>query len=164
VKLLDTRGRLFGVINVIDFLIVVLFVTFVSGFAYTRYFRNRVLETLVPRDIQVTFMVPTVRGPSIEAVSVGDRVVESKTNGYLGEVIAVSSEPADVVTQLPDGRYYEMPSTNRKDLYVVVEGPGKVTGNAIILGSQEVRIGAKVSIKTNLYAFESIVWGIDTQP
>ncbi len=159
-RVLDDKGRLFGAINIIDLLIVILVVVMVSGFVYTRYYRNRVLEQLAPQDIEVTFLVANVRGPSVEAVTVGDRVLESKTNGYLGQVVSVATEPADVVTQLPDGRFYEMPSTNRMDMFVTVKGPGKVTENSIVLGTQEVRIGAKVAIKTNLYAFESTVWHI----
>jgi hypothetical protein len=73
--LIDNRGRLFGRINVIDFIVIVVVILFLAGVAYTRLKPGN-LQGIEPTTIEVTFLVPNVRGPSINAPELGDIVRE----------------------------------------------------------------------------------------
>jgi hypothetical protein len=161
--LIDNRGRLFGRINVIDFIVIVVVILFLAGVAYTRLKPGN-LQGIEPTTIEVTFLVPNVRGPSINAPELGDIVRESKTNQVLGELVSKEDEPANLVIQMPDGRFWEMNSQTRRDMFLTIRGSGRVSDNLIQLGGQEVRIGTPISIKTRIYAFQSTVWDINLNP
>jgi len=162
-RLVDDKGRVFGRINVIDFAVILVIVLFLGGVAYTRLKPGN-LEGLEPTTIEVTFLVPNVRGPSVEVAVIGDVVKEAKTNQVLGEVVRKEVEPANLVVQMPDGRFWEMTSQTRKDMFLTVRGTGRVSENLIQLGGQEVRIGTPVSVKSRLYAFSAVVWDINLNP
>lgn len=163
--LMDSRGRLFGLINIIDLLVILAIVAAGYGFLHSRLAARGLAELRgKEQTIEVTFVVSNVRPATVNVIKPGDRVNDSRTNTYLGEVVSVDVRPAEIAVQGPDGRIYESTSQTRKDVWVTLRGPGRVSPNAILLGSTEVRIGAQVSLKTNIYAVQSTVMAINLNP
>lgn len=161
--LIDEKGRLGGRINVIDLLVLVAVLVVAARVAYVRLAPAGVRSFQEKeRPLEVLVVVGPVRDATAEAIQVGDRLRETKSNDYLGEVIRVEIKPAEVVTQGPDGRFYEGPSGNRKDVWITLRGPGRVSENTILLGTKEIRIGTQLGLKTNLYAVTATVMKIDT--
>ncbi|NPV69671.1 MAG: DUF4330 domain-containing protein [Firmicutes bacterium] len=158
---IDSKGRIFGKVNIIDLLVVVLIVTAAYGFWHT-HVGSKQLAALRGKTgpVEVTFLVANVRPATVNAIKSGDRVNDSKTNTYLGEVTAVRAEPAEIAVTGPDGRIYESTSQIRKDVWVTIVGPGRVSPNVITLGSTEVRIGAQIALKSNIFAVQSTVMAI----
>jgi len=163
-RLIDSRGRIFGTINVIDLLIIVMVLTAAYGFWHARSGAAGLAalrgET---RQIEATFVVSNVRPATSSVIKVGDKVNDSKTNTYLGQVTAVRVEPAEIAVTGPDGRVYESTSKTRQDVWVTLRGSGRVSPNAITLGSNEIRIGTQISLKTNMYAVQSTVMAIEVR-
>lgn len=160
-RLFDEKARLFGVINIIDLLVIVLVVVASGGFYYVRYGAGvSQANKAQPHTIEAVFLVNNVRMATVNVINVGDHVRDSRTNNYLGEIIALDVKPAEVVVQQPDGRLVESVSSSRKDIYVTLRGPGTVSPNNIILGTNEIRIGTRISLKTNMYAVETTVMEI----
>ncbi|MCR4398002.1 MAG: DUF4330 domain-containing protein [Firmicutes bacterium] len=159
--LIDSRGRLFGKVNIIDLLLVVLVLVGAYGFWHTRT-SSAGLAALrgTERQIEATFLVSSVRPATSDVMKVGDKVNDGKTNSYLGVITDVRIEPAEIAMIMPDGRVYESVSKTRRDVWVTLRGPGRVSPNAIILGSTEIRIGTQVSLKTNIFAVQTTVMAI----
>lgn len=157
---IDERGRLFGVINVIDLAALLVLVVFVTKFAYPRVAASR--GGVTEKEIQVVFLVTKVRFATASVIRPGDEVREVKSNLFLGRVVDVVVKPMPTEVETADGRVVLADSPVYKDVWITVSGPGRISPNAIILGSQEIRIGTKVNLKTNLYAVESTVMEIRT--
>lgn len=159
--LIDSRGRLFGKVNIIDLLVVVMIVLAAYGYWHTRA-SSAGLAALrgTDRQIEATFLVSNVRPATVDVIKVGDKVNDSRTNTYLGEITAVRVEPAEIAVTMPDGRIYESSSAIRKDVWVTLRGAGRVSPNAITLGSTEIRVGSQVSLKTNIFAVQSTTMAI----
>jgi hypothetical protein len=163
VTFIDSKGRVFGKVNIIDILVVVLIAAAAFGYWHTRVGSKQLSELRGKTGpVEVTFLVANVRPATVNAIKVGDKVNDSRSNTYLGEVTAVRAEPAEIAVTGPDGRIYESTSTIRKDVWVTVVGPGRVSPNVITLGSTEVRIGAQVALKSNIFAVQSTVMAIKT--
>lgn len=163
--LMDGKGRLGGRINVIDLVVLVAVLVVAARVAYVRLAPAGVKSYQEKEHpVEVLMVVEAVRDATAGAIKVGDRVRETKSNNLVGEVLRVEVKPAEVITQGPDGRYYEGPSGSRKDVWVLIRGPGRVSENVILLGSQEIRVGTKLGLKTNLYAVTATVMKIDTRP
>lgn len=161
-RLFDQKGRLFGLINIIDLLVLMLVTVGALGVYYVRFVPGRVAARRAEeRGIEATVVVANVRMATVDVIKIGDRVRDSKTNAFLGEVINIDARPAEVVLQQPDGRFVESASTTRKDVYVTISGSGTVSENAITIGGSEIRIGTRIALKTNLYAVESTVMAIN---
>jgi hypothetical protein len=161
-KLIDDKGRLFGFINVVDLAIIIILTVLAGGLVYYRTGAGR---RFLPKSqggvVEATLVVSNVRTATVDAIQVGDMVMESKSNLPLGEIIWKEVKPAEIVAQGEDGRFYETTSQTRKDVWLKLSGQGAVSPNAITLGSSEIRIGTPINIKTRLYAVETRVMAID---
>lgn len=154
---IDKKGRLFGLINIIDLLVIILVVAVVARFAM-----NPQKSSLTHEDkkIQVVLLVKDVRDATANVIKEGDVVRETKTNSLLGKVTKVEVKPAETLVTTADGRVLNVPNPVLKDVYVTVEGSATVGENAIVLGGTEVRIGTALQMKTNIYAVVATVMEI----
>jgi hypothetical protein len=154
---IDKKGRLFGLINVIDLLVIILVVAVVARFALNPQKSSLTNEE---KKIQVVLLVKDVRDATANVIKEGDVVRETKTNNRLGKVTKVEVKPAETLVTTADGRVLNVPNPVLKDVYVTVEGSATVGENAIVLGGTEVRIGTALQMKTNLYAVVATVMEI----
>lgn len=161
-RFIDDKGRIGGKVNIIDLFIVVLVLAVVGRVAYARLSPagwREVEQKFQP--INVTIVVAAARDATVNAIQVGDNVVDTKTNLPLGKIIAKRVEPAQVVKELTDGTVIESTSTIRKDIWVTIQGRGRVSPNNIYLGDREIKIGTTVYFKSALYGVYGMVMGIE---
>ena len=88
---------------------------------------------------------------------------ETKTNAVLGKVTNVEIVPSETLVETADGRVVVYPNPVYKDMYITLQGTGSAGENAIVLGSNEIRIGTTLQLKTNMYSVTSTVMSIDVQ-
>ncbi|SHM58532.1 protein of unknown function [Caldanaerovirga acetigignens] len=155
---IDKKGRLFGLINVIDLLVIILVVAVAARFVLNPQKNSSVAEE---KTIQVVMLVKDVRDATAKVIKEGDIVRETKTNNLLGKVTKVEVKPAETLVNTADGRVLSVLNPVLKDVYVTVEGSATVGENAIVLGGTEIRIGTAVQMKTNLYAVVATVMEIN---
>jgi len=156
-SLFDNKGRIFGIINVIDLLVILLIVVVVARFMISSQNKPASVQT---KNIQVTLLVKDVRDATSSVIKDGDIIRETKTNLLLGKVTNVDVKPADTLVNTADGRVVNYPNPVLKDVYVTFVGSGTAGENAIVVGNSEIRIGTQLSVKTNTYAVITTVMGI----
>ncbi|MDI3480561.1 MAG: hypothetical protein PWQ97_216 [Tepidanaerobacteraceae bacterium] len=155
--LIDDKGKIFGIINIIDLLVILLIVGVVGRYAVKSSIKLAGVQT---RNIQLTLLVKDVREATSSVMKKGDVVREARTNLVLGKVTGVEVKPADTLVNTADGRVVNYPNPILKDVYITVVGTGTAGENAIVVGNSEVRIGTQLNIKTNIYAVITTVMGI----
>lgn len=158
-RFLDSRGRLFGRFNAFNaLLILVVAVTAAAGF----YKLVVVRETGLTRTstVMVSLEVLGVRQPSIDAVSVGDRVYGFETQILLGVVAAKRVEPHREPLPTADGRIVMAEVPGRFDLYLDVRGQATVGPNAISVSGRELKIGVQLKVTGKLFIYESSIVGV----
>lgn len=156
-SLFDNKGRIFGIINVIDLLVILLIVAVVGRFAVKSHFKPAGVQT---KNIQVVLLVKDVREATSSAIKVGDIVREAKTNLVLGKITEVRVKPAETLVNTADGRVVNYPNPVLKDVYITLVGTGTAGENAIVIGNSEIRVGTQLNIKTNIYGVITTVMGI----
>ena len=93
-SLIDNKGRIFGLINIIDLLVIVLIVAVVGRFTL----KSRQKSTgAVTTNIEVVVHVKEVRDATADIVKVGDIVKETKSNVVLGKVVDVKVNPSETL-------------------------------------------------------------------
>jgi len=157
-KLIDDKGRLFGLINIIDLLILLLIIAVVGRYAWKSQAQKP--SGVQAQTIEVVLLVKDVRDATVNAIKEGDIVRETKSNVVLGKITNIEVKPADTLVNTADGKVVNYPNPILKDIYVTVRGTGTAGENAIVLGNSEIRIGTTLAFKTNIYAVVSTVMGI----
>lgn len=158
--MVDKKGRLFGLINLLD-LVVILLVIGVAGLFTYRHFHKTQAAAVDGRDqtIEVEFRVQDATQYTVSSLPVGTQVFESKTGVLLGTITAVRTEPV----MLP-GATKEYPSDSRINFFFTVRGAGRVTKNGDSLAGIEVKVGRTNFLRTKLYAQELYAVRINENP
>jgi len=148
--MMDEKGRLFGLINVIDLLVLILIVVLVGAYFY-RTGTPEVTESLTA---EVKVLCPYLRPEVAEQIHEGDQLLArgQLQSAYVKELRvenAKDSEPDD------NGIIILQDHPFRKDVYLTLEGPITTNGAEVFLAGQQVRAGIdKYIMKTQLFEAE----------
>lgn len=149
-KITDDKGRLFGIINVVDLLIILLVVVIaVVGY---KFLNNTVTEPAEQRTQLVTMEITNKRESFCKNIKIGDEAIEKVNNVPFGIVKAVSYKPAEeTVASKVDGTINKVSIPERFDATVVLEVP--VTAN--------VQVGKLLSLKAKNFTGSGYVLAVE---
>lgn len=149
-KFIDDKGKLFGLVNIVDLLIILAALLLLGGAAYKLKGMGG-KETA--RTVRVTVIATSIRPEMLAGVEVGDKMVSGSS--YTNAVITdVDIRPAYLITTDSAGRRVEATDPFLKDLIVTIEGKTVISGATINLGGQEIRRGKDYYIKSLDYEFK----------
>ncbi|MGR6837144.1 DUF4330 domain-containing protein [Syntrophomonas erecta] len=145
--MIDDKGRLFGIINIIDLVVLLLIVVVALGYFY----RDRNADPAVTRTAEVKVICPYVRPEVAEQIKVGDQLV-ARGQVQPVKVTELRIETARDTDTRADGELILQKHPFRKDIYLTLEGPISNTGAELYLAGQQVRAGLdKFIVKTEIF-------------
>lgn len=150
-KLVNEKGKLFGIINIVD-LAVILVVVILAGSVVYRMTSDKVnvdggnLLTQ-EQNVYVTLWANLVMPEVGENISVGDKLVA--TGAYTdAEVVYVGSEDAPYVGVNDEGKATYSTHPLWKDVTVIVKQKVNPADVTLKVGGQEARVGYSYILKT----------------
>lgn len=157
-KLLDERGKVFGLINIIDLIILLVILLVAAGAVYK--FTHR--DEGKPVQVEFQVMVPHIRPELAQAVKVGDRMVQSGsyTNVTVKDVRIERGYSVNVDAR---GQRVESYDPFLKDLYVTNTGSTVLSSAAITMGGQEIRVGKDYYVKSRDYELKGTIVKVEVK-
>lgn len=163
-KLINEKGKLFGIINVVDLLVLVAAIAVVGGVGY-KLFAKQIKEVASP---QVTLtMTVRVRGATpflVDEVERNDQVGKSLVSGnsYVNAKIT-DMRIEDYVQQVTtaDGRIVSATDPDKKDIIFTIETKVSKDTPSPAIGTQEVRAGRTYIVKTNDFETSGNIDSVD---
>lgn len=166
-KIVNEKGKLFGLINVVDLLVLLALVAIVGGVGY-KLFGHQISESVSPT-VKMTTVV-RIRGASpflVEELENDDQVGKHVVSGndYLADATITDMWVEDYVTQstTADGRIVDSVDPSKKDILFVIESTVSEGTATPSIGTQEVRTGRTYIVKTNNFEvsgnIESVTFG-----
>lgn len=153
--MIDKNGKLFGKINIIDLLIILIVIAAVVFFA-TKMFSPAQESTKVDTTkVAITFYADTAPENVTDMLVEGAPSFEETTNVGFGTVTAFSSEQAYGWMNDAQGNLLKGPLVGREYLTISVEVDGKLTDNGVYLGGRLYCVGANYTMhfgKVQVYA------------
>jgi len=172
VKLVNEKGRLFGLINVIDLAVVLMILAIGAGLVYKVVLprMNDTSDRL--RDVHVTVVCrqrPIEVAEELEAAIALSEEQGNKTrvqlvarNGFSnGEVVDVSYVPAAYVVSSDNGEVVWGLHPYLYDITVTIKGEADPNAPVFTLGTQEMRIGYTIYVKTQRTEMTGMIEGIE---
>ena len=157
-KLLDEKGRLFGKINLVDLLIILLVVLLAVAVIWrvagSRAPGNVATQDAVIRaneNLSVRFKV-LISGvdaeyvPGLERYAMGAQIIRDE-NLINGRIVDVQSHPIGTVLDA-SGEMIPVEEGERYDVVFTVEYTGRMNTNTLIDGKQVLRVGAEYVLRT----------------
>ncbi len=124
------NGKLFGKINVFDFIVIFLAIVLAFGiFSKFVIFSDNEKQKI---DLTYEILVKSVRQETIDAFEIGQGVYEKGSNYYIGEITSVKSEKATDLMETLDGKVIEAPIDNRFNVIISVEAKGIKDQNGLV--------------------------------
>ncbi|MGI6181229.1 MAG: DUF4330 domain-containing protein [Agathobaculum sp.] len=151
-KIINEKGKLFGVINIVDLLVLLAVIAVAAGVGY-KLFAPKIAEATSPQ-VEMTAVI-RVRGATPFLVAevernsqVGKKLVSG--NEYVNATIE-SMEIEDYRQQMPtaDGQIVTSVDPDKKDLVFTIKTTVAKDTPAPKIGTQEVRAGRTFILKTN---------------
>jgi hypothetical protein len=152
-KLINEKGKLFGVINLVD-LLVLLFVLLVAGGIVWKIFGSQVSELVTPtteltytvriKSTQPRYYDELISRPFPQQLAAGDSLIEN------AHIIAAEKEPYITQIGTDDGKLVSVTDPTKIDIVCTIKA---VVNNSDIIkvGPQEVRAGKDHYVKTRYF-------------
>ncbi|MBZ4645599.1 MAG: hypothetical protein PWR27_484 [Petroclostridium sp.] len=157
---IDSKGRLFGMISLIDLLIVLVIFSAAAGI-YIKYFAKSGPGEELSRKVQYDVEIKAQTKEFADVIKVGDEIRESIKGNYLGKVVKKQVLPAtDVTKNLEKGKFEKVEIPNAYDVILTLEANGAVTPDSILAEGVEIKVGQRLYVKGKGYAGASFIIGI----
>ena len=142
--LIDREGRLFGKINLVDFLIMILIIGAFLGYMMKKQVGPVIITNVKP--IEITVMVASMRPGVLANIQEGDQIF-AKDGADVGTIKSVTVKPAKVLTTTDQGQVKIAEDPWHKEVTMVVGGSGTSSKNTVKLGITEVRAGTEFTVR-----------------
>jgi len=168
-KLINEKGKLFGVINLVDLACILLILLVVGGVGWKLLgstVEKVLTETSAETPSETTTMLTTVR---IRAVTpntlnwlaendlAGEQLIAGSSYIEDAHVVSVSYEPYTVQTTNDEGVIIDSVDPVRKDVLVVLESTVEKDAAILKISTQEVRVGRSFFVKTRFFEMSGTI-------
>ena len=162
-KIINEKGKLFGLINLADLIIVIVVVLLVGAIIW-QLAGDKVQDTVAKRvEVQAELVVEDVTPELIEEVYRQELIDQNLVSGsaYLpAKVIDIWVEDREEMIITDDGEIIKIDNPYNQDIHFMITTT--VADSASFkIGTQEVKIGSTVILKTQTFESEAQVVAID---
>lgn len=158
-KIINEKGKLFGIINIIDLaLLLVIAALAVGALLYVRR-EGSPAEELQTKDFYVTILCKEQRQEVVDAIKVGDLLYFGNAFTNL-EIMEVRADPAKFDVPMPDGTIVYADHPKLKDIYVTIKiigDPIDPKDPMIYYGTTHATVGKNVTLKTTTVEIPAVI-------
>lgn len=157
-KIINEKGKLFGIINIIDLTVLLVIALLLVGGIQ----RMKSQPVVVSEDTKavLTYRVSDIRMVYIENMVVGDELYHYDRDGLVGEIIGVDYEPYTEPVE-SNGKWIDAVVPDKYIATVTVEAKVKDNPDMMLVGGEETRIGTQHRLKNKRISFFGNVFEIE---
>lgn len=162
-KLIDEKGKWFGKINIIDSIVFFLIIAAVLLVINLDAIKNVASAGGdIEGNVMLTYYIQDVKMVSVEGLAVGDPVYLKDTQEYLGEIVSLQEENAQIGLPTASGEYVYSVIPDKYNLTMVVSAQGSWNDRNVYVQNEPQYIGAvqqllsrKNNLLCNLYGIQT---------
>lgn len=158
-KIIDEKGKLFGLINIFD-LAILLVIVLVAGTVGYKVLGGRLSGTASNGQSKyylVTIKCEQASEKAAQALKPGDKIYRDRYGFLDAEIQNISYEDAVMYVETSDGEVVKTLHPELKDIYVDIKIGAPSNSSIIKLGDDQVNIGYEIIIKTDRVYSRGIV-------
>ena len=168
-KILDSKGRLFGKVSILDLgaaCVILLVLAGIFLFPGTSGSIAQQMGGTQPIAVDLLVRGLSVRDPQamlnqLEEEKTANVIIRNQPAGQI-DIVSAQELPRTVSVPQPDGSVKALPDPRPEivyltDMIVTLEGQGQITDNGAVMGNQKVKIGGVIEIDGSDYNFRGSV-------
>lgn len=157
-RIIDEKGRLFGIINIIDLAVVLILGLLIVGGA-KRMQSKPILANETSKAL-ITFEITDVRMPTVDNIVVGDPLYHYDKGEFLGTIVEKEVEPYTEPLE-DNGKWVNAEIPGKYRVIFKVESDVRENPDVIVAGGEQTRIGIEYRLKNKKIAIMGTVLGIE---
>ena len=157
-KIINEKGKLFGIINIIDLSVIVIIGLVLFG-GISRLKSQPIIANETTEGT-ITFEVSNIRMVSVENIIIGDPIYHYDKGTYIGEIVEVSHEPYKEPVEF-DGTWIDAEVPDKYVATFKVKSDVKDSPDVVIAGGEQMRVGAQFRLKNKNATFFGTVMGVE---
>lgn len=160
-SVIDNRGRIFGKINLIDFMLI-LVVLVAIAFGVYKLTKEDIAIIPTEKNVVVQFYGNALYPFILENMKEGDLVRTLDTNDVIGRIVKIT--PGDAINLVPtaDGRTVKSVIPDKYSVYIDVEGKAKVVNEILYAGNTPLLVGNELKIKGTSFTMFTVMSKVQT--
>jgi hypothetical protein len=162
--IIDSKGKLFGKVSIIDILIVLVIVAAVAGVGY-KFSKSRAggpIFTNASQNIKLTFFWEEAPDFALKAVKKGDYVRDFDRSIVLGKVTDIKIDKGIFFTETDKGEIVKTSREGFDSYYMTVEGTGTFSEmGGVVIGGIEYNIGRSFVMKVGDAVFQGRIYSFE---
>lgn len=151
--LIDEKGRLFGKINIVDFIVVAVIILGILGVGYKLLSSSTGLFKKTEM-IEIVFHNEDLPAYVADSINVGDKVKDSVKNTVFGKVVAKEVENSVVFAANDQGELKQTTRPGYVSMKLFVQGEGIFTDTGVIFSNSDYYVGRTLELR----AGNGVIW------
>lgn len=152
--MIDKNGKLFGKINIIDAIIVIILLAALLFGAYKfGLFSPEKATAAVADKIRLVFYQEEVNNFTVENAKLQDPVTETLQNAYLGDVVDIKADKSVSWGYDKDGRQVKSTKEGYSSVLITTETTGTIGSSGILTGGSKYYIGQLMTLRVGTSTF-----------
>ncbi|WP_026487338.1 DUF4330 domain-containing protein [Caldanaerobius polysaccharolyticus] len=158
-KLIDDKGKIFGIINLIDLIVALLIILIIGGLVYKTQSGKNVAQL---KEVYITVRVPNLLPDTAASLKPGDKLISG--NYYTtDEIVDVKVSPALSVNTNSEGKMVLTTNPYRKDAIVLIKAHLDTSSPTVRMGQQDIRVGNQITVKTHFTVVQGEIIKVDVK-
>ncbi|MGV8146110.1 MAG: DUF4330 domain-containing protein [Alkaliphilus sp.] len=160
-KVIDSEGKLFGIINWIDFVVLIVILA-IGLFAFKQglFFTNLQDEIGEENELTVKVLLLELTDFQVEALLIESGRLQKTGRNANVNVVSIEINPAKKAVETSEGKIVNATVPNQFEALVVVRGAGSIRENKVLIGTIEIKVGTELRLLTKHFEGVGVVFGI----
>lgn len=156
-KIIDEKGRLFGKINVIDFLVILFLLTLMPMFYFGyKIFQKKPVEPKVYTEIEINCKFIKVKPEVFKLIAIGDKEIDNEGR-QIGEIIWIGKpQPFNNIFVIGSEEKIIIEDPVLKQLPVKLKLTAEVKDSNVYYNDQQITVNLPFKFKSNKYIVQAI--------
>lgn len=151
------KGKLFGLLNIVDIIVILLVLAAVAGVLAKSSVLERMMVKSTVSHVRTQYYVEDIIPASAAVPQIGDIVRDIRSGGELGAVKEISVQDYHEQAADAQGNWHMSPVPGKKTVILTAEGEMTKYNNQFRVGQSDIKVGSKITISSDLYNFEAII-------
>lgn len=145
--MIDKNGKVFGKINIVDLIVVLVIIAAVAMFAVSKLNNHNDAVVDDGKQIYMSFYSEEVADFVADKIEIGAKVYDDDGEQVLGEVVKVDFEPSVIYTANSEGKSVMSTKEKYKAVTITAKVDGTLSDYGLVLNDVKYGVGHSITIR-----------------
>ena len=161
--MIDKNGKVFGKINIVDLIVLVVIIAAVAMFAVSKFNNSKDVVVDNEKTIYMSFYAEEISDFVADKIEIGAKVFDEDNKHVLGEVVKVETQPSVIYSVNSEGNSVLTTKENYNSVIVTAKVDGTLSDYGLVLNDFKYGVGHSMTLRAGYAKMYMRVYDIYTE-